>query len=242
MYVCETKMKNIKLFFKSLFSLLTLSAVFSMNQLQGQNQIVLLNNFANNSWKSEIVNIQNQNDTIEDHLVREFNGAVTNLNGTFQVINNFADIKNYYQNTINPANWLALVNGVLGGWNSILNTNDSPRKWMRNLNLREIYRFKNFIINGNNNLVNNANYVADDLVKARSLTGAFWRVTLNQQANNNPILAVKAFSGMLMPGQQFINGTYRIYTCMHGFRYGNVLNNMAYYFVPYGVQATSVES
>lgn len=136
----------------------------------------------------------------------------------------------------------AVINNYIAGnpvgWVNNLTNGDSPREWVRSLNLREIYRFKAFIeeqraLIAPINLIDNANYATDDLVKARSLSGTFWEVD-----RNNVNYAEETFSGTLVPGQAFGN-PYEVYTCVHGFSSGNINNDLAYYFVPYGVMASS---
>jgi hypothetical protein len=109
-----------------------------LTSLNAANQVDFFNDFANNSWKSLNVNLHGQNVPIEQHLVREFNTAVWGPDLQTKIDINIANLDavvNYYQNTVNPVNWA----------NTLIN-DDSPREWMRNLNLREIYRFKKFIV------------------------------------------------------------------------------------------------
>jgi hypothetical protein len=145
------------------------------------------------------------------------------------------DLKNYYTgNPANPASWNQLIaehpenNFAL---------NDSPRQWEGKLSRRELCRFKDYIndlkTNRGINVIDNANYLTDDLIKARALSGVFWILDTTKQ--QDPVLA--NFSGMLIPAQPF-NGSKYVYTCAHGFASGNASNNIVYYFVPYGVKAS----
>ena len=205
-----------------------LLCVLDVSSAHSANQITLFNTWMALSWKSDPVNLSGYNVTIERHLAREFNAAAWAAGASSQKITpaiaGLTNMHGYYglHTTVNP-----------GGWPNNLATDDSPRAWMRNLNLREIIRFKDYVI-ANPNLINNANYATDDLVKARSLSGILWRVDITGHTH-----AASGFSGMLVPGQGFGLIEYQIYTCMHGFRHGNGTNNVAYYFVPYGVTVSS---
>jgi hypothetical protein len=222
------------------------SAIIPTETAYTVNQITIFNTFANESWKSDtspnIAGVTGQ--TVEQHLVQAFNAAVwipgaaaTKIN---QQINN--NVMNYYApNGRYQANNRAVNNQAVNnnpqGWVDDIKrighlcADDSPRQWMDKLDLREIYRFKELVI-VNPQLVDNAKYATDDLVKARSLCGTFWEV----DTNNRYPQAARAFSGMLVPGQRF-TGEKQVYTCVHGFISGNSLNKIAYYFVPYGVKA-----
>lgn len=205
------------------------------------NQVTLFNGFANSSWKSENVNIHPNNVPIEQHLVRIFNTSAWDPGSSTTEINpalaGLDAVLGYYSahTTVNPAEWVTYATTHASTGINILANNYSPRKWMRELNLREIYRFKE-LITATPNLIDNNNYATDDLVKARSLSGIFWEVDTTLM---NPLNAEPAFSGMLVPGQSLTSNNYQIYTCLHGFNSGNANNNIAYYFVPYGVEVSS---
>lgn len=213
------------------------------------NQIQIFNNFADESWKSKQITVEWQKGTIEQHLVNAFNTNrwIRRTNATKISANLNADIESYYNGTLkdpenipnnylpaNPVDWDTCRNNY-----SIDNLalNDSPRQWLKKLDLREIYRFKKYIEDLRDlpvnpvNLINNINYATDDLVKARALCGIFV-VHYGTEVCGH-------FSGMLVPGQAFDNATYSVHTCMHGFGQGNSSNgtniNITYYFVPYGV-------
>ena len=200
---------------------------------QSAAQVTSFNDFSDQSWKSFRTEINGHDVTIEQHLVREFNAADwgpwteirdgTEVKVTNHPIKRLNGVVEYFGAAANPPNWMR-----------DLRNNDTPRKWTRNLNLREIYRFKSWIRNGRENLISDANFPTDDLVKARSLCGAFWKVDTSGHDN-----ATKIFSGILVPGQPFANASYQVYTCMHGFSFGNSTHNIAYYFVPYGVEVDS---
>jgi hypothetical protein len=198
-------------------------------------QIVLFNGFTAQSWKSQNVHIGGHGGTIEQHLVRMFSepGWVHALNKKITPIDALNDIISHLDPATNPA----LNPPNPAGWNVNLENNDSPRTWADNLDLREIYRFKSFIL-AHPDLIGDAHHATDDLVKARSLSGTFWRVPITPPGAQ-PRLATPIFSGMLAQGQAF-GGPYRVDTCIHGFQDGNMANNMTYYFVPYGVVATGV--
>lgn len=167
------------------------------------NQVNLFNGFAVGSWKAHNVRVHGhgQNTSMEQYLAEIFNteawgpgGSATQIAPPIAALVAVCD---YYQQVVNPVGWIdALAN------------NHSPRKWMRELNLREIYRFKE-LVTANPNLINNNNYATDDLVKARSLSGTFWEVDTTLV---NPIDAEPIFSGMLVPGQDLTNPTYQVYT------------------------------
>jgi hypothetical protein len=216
-------------------AVLAVLSVTSTKRVHAINQINILNNFANESWKSIQITFGGQTKTIEQHIVDAFNGAVWGSAIAAKINTHLnEEITKYYNSAPNdPANTPNKYNSANPtGWTNNLATDDSPRQWMRNLNLREIYRFKNLVNHpGNTNLVNNANYATDDLVKARALCGTFWIVD-----TTGTKMAIRAFGGMLIPGQAF-GATYQVHTCMHGFSKGNDTNNIAYYFVPYGVRA-----
>lgn len=198
-------------------------------------QTELFNGFTAHSWKSQNVHIGGHDGTIEQHLVRIFSeaGWIHALNKKITPIDALDDIITHFNSALNPD----LNPPNPEGWEADLHKNDSPRTWADNLDLREIYRFKNFIL-ANPDLIRDAHHATDDLVKARSLAGTFWRVPIIPPgAQARP--AVPIFSGMLTQGQAF-GGPYQVDTCIHGFLDGNMTNNMTYYFVPYGVVVSGV--
>jgi hypothetical protein len=224
-----------ELFVISAFLVAIIENAFSINQ------ITLFNTFAAESWKSVQINIGGHTKTIEQHIVDAFNVAAWGPGASSTKINQHlnANIKNYYSGTLDdPANIPNKYNPANpASWPNNLVTDDSPRQWLKKLDLREIYRFKQYILDLRNdstpanrvNLIDNNNYATDDLVKARALCGVFWKIS--------PHSAIEAFSGMLVPNQAFngaADATYRVHTCMHGFSAGN---SVEYYFVPYGVIA-----
>jgi hypothetical protein len=208
-------------------------------------QIRLFNTFSDESWKSQTVKLFNTDATIEQHLVKLFNDnqwgeVIGDASKITPAITALDTIRNYYQSyQNNPVEWISSVinrnvyvkKKFLTKLTAILANDKSPRAWRGELNLMEVYRFRAFVNNAN--LINNANYVTDDLVKARAISGTFWEVDTNGIQH-----AERSFSGMLVPEQAFNNAaSYQVYTCMHGFNSGNTNDNIAYYFVPYGVEA-----
>lgn len=220
--------------------------VINLNCFAQRTQVDLFNNFVRESWKSKKINIGGNDKTIEQHIVDAFNGSHwgpcpkngKKINTTLN-----EDIKKYYDgqlrdsseanknyNPQNPETWL-----------NDLATDDSPRQWLKKLDLREIYRFKKYIDSLRNHssdpvdLIDNRNYNTDDLVKARALCGIF--------VIHDGTSVYGYFSGMLDPGQAFGSSTYFVHTCMHGFRRGNGLADgriITYYFVPYGVPVNDI--
>lgn len=220
------------------FTTMVFICIGQTTNLDAADQVALFNGFTTGSWKSQNVNIFSQNVSIEEHLVRIFNTAVWgpvvgNVAQINPLIADLDTVSGHYRNVANPADWVTLVTAQISRGVNILANNHSPRKWMRELNLREIYRFKELAI-ANPDLINNNNYATDDLVKARSLSGIFWQVD-----TTNTRYAAPIFSGMLVPGQNITNHSYQVYTCLHGFSSGNANNNIAYYFVPYGVEVSN---
>ncbi|GHT96041.1 hypothetical protein FACS1894122_14050 [Alphaproteobacteria bacterium] len=205
----------------------------SIDGLFATNLMAKCDEFAADSWKTKIVDL-NGTRTIEQHLVRIFN-SIDWRGKTAQKINKDIpyNIRAFYYGAMsqpNPKNWIELLEE---NPEENLSVNDSPRQWMRKLNLREICRFKAFV----DNALSVVDHHTDDLVIARSLCGIFWFVNTQKKT------ATSWFSGMLVPNQIFADATYKVYTCMHGFDRGNYKeNNIEYYFVPYGLIVEDYES
>lgn len=184
-----------------------------------QNQIQQFNGFAQHSWKTQRRDIGNQNHvTIEEYLVRVFKAEGWRTGVNSRKINiHIPDLDNV----------IAIGNPTGHDWQNIryaLYSNDSPREWIQKLNLREINKFRN-LINNNLELINNDNFGTDDLVKARAISGTFWQISPNRPP-------VRAFSGMLVPGQAYNFPIFRVYTCMHGFqKIRHMMNFILYHMV-----------
>lgn len=225
-----------KLLQKILFvSVVIMLSVISIRTVYAANQIEAFNRFTKGSWKSErIPGLKISTApyiTIEQWLINEFNTLSWEAANSQKISNSIrSNIKDYYNRVHNPV-----------GWQNDLDCNDSPRQWLKKLDLREICRFKEYIVSLRNhlsdpvNLIDNSNYNTDDLVKARALCGTF---VAHDGAN-----VCGHFSGMLVPGQAFGSATYSVHTCMHGFGKGNRFGGrgiITYYFVPYGVTVNDI--
>ncbi len=107
------------------------------------------------------------------------------------------------------------------------------RDWQRSLNFIELIRFKEKFAD-HETLIHDYNFHADDMVKARSLFGIFYR--LHDEGEDSYYESL--FSGMLDPGQAYLKdnkietGSYKVHTCLHGF-YDEDISYI--YFVPYGL-------
>jgi hypothetical protein len=110
--------------------------------------------------------------------------------------------------------------------------------WVEHLNLLEIEKF-NTILREHPDFINFNNPEKDDLAKAIMLSGIVWRVKKEKGYLAVNIEATRLFSAMLVPGQPHNNQSYRIYTCMHGFK-DKCNDSFDYYFVPYGMQASAI--
>ena len=115
---------------------------------------------------------------------------------------------------------------------------DTLRSWQRVLNLRELKRFKEKFTK-EATIISDHNFNTDDVVRARSLCGIFYKRT---QFGNNPARYDRKFSGMLEPGQTYLEGNeantkgYFTHTCLHGFHEVGKISTI--YFVPYGLDPT----
>lgn len=223
-----------------LFQIILMFCVIAENidAMEAQSQIEIFDGFSNKSWKSDkTLKIDKIEQTIELHIVQALNAIAWRPSGDnktkiiYEISNEIlSNVKEHYTHETRSAD--------NAKWRNDLDLYDSPGQWMDKLNLRDFYRFQH-LISTHPQLINNSNHVNDGLVKARSLCGTFWIVDSSDMAN---ITAERAFSGMLVPNQAFGSVHYEVYTCAHGFTMGNtcktagiVNNNIAYYFVPYGV-------
>lgn len=215
---------------------LCLNEASCVDQSNSPNLFNLFNEFASQSWKMKPITIGGMRKTVEQHIIDEFNAEEWEAGSKDEKINRNINtaIKSYYEGKLNDPNGEGHYDPCNPtGWKNDLATDDSPRQWMDKLTLRELYRFKECI--ASHKIFDNANYEKNDLVKAKALCGIFWVVYTGDT------YAEQSFSGMLAPNQEFVgcksSPYYQIYTCMHGFSDGNKNNNIAYYFVPYGVIA-----
>ncbi|MDR3155827.1 MAG: hypothetical protein LBT90_01860 [Holosporaceae bacterium] len=98
---------------------------------------------------------------------------------------------------------------------------------MKELYIIELLGFQK-ILNANSNIIDNGDYKTNDLVKAMSLSGIFYRVI---RKDGKFINISFSGSGMLDPGQEFVDiGSYKVHTCKHA-----LASHKELYFVPYGV-------
>lgn len=216
-----------------IFSYLFCNIIFNncTPTIGAQNQTHLFDSFASDSWKSKKIEIESTQDTLEKHLVRKFNEytspqyELNTLKSTLKLIRDYCIDEVQFPSP-------RYFNHYQTFYNRDFDNFFSPRQWMIDLDIRELYRFKKFI--HDLNLIDNGNYKNDCLVKARSLCGVFWEVDVS---NPQSITAIRLFCGMLAPGQSFDSSEFEIYTCKHGFVEGFKRDGIEYYFVPYGIMA-----
>ena len=178
-----------------------------------QNQIDLFNAYSKKSWQSRTVrHSKGYRLPISDAIINIFNVAIWDKGAEDKITPPISALENFSAHL-----------------ESNFKLDDNPEEWLSKISFKEIMRFKNFLKH-NNTLISDDNFANDDLVKVRAMSGVFWVVDTSGAEE-----AEATFTGMLVPGQSFGLMTYQVLTCFHGFRRGNKTDNVAYYFVPYGV-------
>ncbi len=169
------------------------------------------------------LNLNQNQDIISRYLVNLINSDVTNLRTLRKVLGFQYIIYNTpYTTTTNQSFW-----NLNDMQNSFLRAN--PREQQRILNKRELLRFKDIFTNQAQNnqltpMISHSNFQNDDVIRAMSLCGTFCTF---DGFDYEP-----SFSGMLIPGQAYIQNSFNVHSCLHGFA-GEQINQL--YFVPYGL-------
>ncbi len=101
-----------------------------------------------------------------------------------------------------------------------------------------MYRFKKFT-QENPQIININPLENNDIAKTIIVSGVIW-VTPSSSFTFSEIIerifigTEPLFSGTLKPGQSFNSDHFQVYKCLHGFKSGNKINGVDYYFVPFG--------